>query len=141
MEWQRYQATGPDLGSEEYRRKLLEAFQPDFEMYEPPSLPFGGLFTGPDEYLEMRELMAAHWQVGLTDDHVWELPEQDVIIKYSTMQFTAHETGRTVRFPSVQVVWFRDGRMSRVEVFYQDSGVPLSTLDHVPPARGDGRSA
>jgi hypothetical protein len=129
MEWQTYQATRPDRTSEEYRRKLLEAFQPDFQMMEPPSLPFGGLLTGPDEYLAMRDDWAKYWDSPLTDHHVWELPEQEMIIKYSTMEFTAHSTGRTVRLPSVQLVWFRDGRMARVEVFIQDAALALGTLE------------
>ena len=131
-EWQRYQATRPDVNSEEFRAKLLEAFTPDFEMVEPPSTPFGGTWTGPADYLTMRGIMVEHWICSLEDHHIWESSKDDVIIKYSMMSFTSRQTGRSVDFPSVQVVRFRDGKMSRVEVFYQDSGSLLATLDDVP---------
>jgi ketosteroid isomerase-like protein len=128
LEWQRYQSTGPDTNSSEFRDRLLQTFTPDIEMVEPPSVPFGGVYRGVDAYLTMRNRTAELWEQTLTDDHIWEVTDSDIIVKYSSMQFVARATNRVARFPSVQVIWFRDGRICRVEVFFQDSGVLLETL-------------
>jgi hypothetical protein len=128
LEWQQYGGTRPDVSGNEFREKVLDAYAPDFEMVEPPSLPYGGVYTGRDEFVAMRAALAADWALGVTDLHIWDLPAENVIVKYAMMEFTAHRTGRTATIPSVQVIWFENERMKRVEVFMLDSGVLLETL-------------
>jgi uncharacterized protein len=118
-----------DLTSEKSQKAMLDAFTPDFEIVEPPSLPHGGVWKGIDNWLKMHEDMRARWQQKVFVEHVWEVPEDDAIILYSTMEWTANATGRTARFPAVEVLRFRDGRVAKVEMFLQDTKVVLDTLE------------
>jgi hypothetical protein len=45
------------------------------------------------------------------------------------MEWTANATGRTARFPAVELLRFRDGRIAKVEMFLQDTKVILDTLE------------
>jgi hypothetical protein len=117
-----------DLTSEKSQQAMLEAFTPDFEIVEPPSLPQGGVHKGRDAWLKMHGIMRSLWQQKVWVEHIWDVPEDDVIILYSTMEWTANATGRTARFPAVEVLRFRDARVARVEMFLQDTKVILDTL-------------
>ena len=118
-----------DLTSEKSQEAMLEAFTPDFEIVEPPSLPQGGVHKGRENWLKMHSIMRSHWQQKVWVERIWEVPEDDVIVLYSTMEWTANATGHTVRFPAVELLRFRDGRIARVEMFLQDTKVILDTLE------------
>ena len=118
-----------DLTSEKSQEAMLEAFTPDFEIVEPPSLPHGGVWKGRENWLKMHHTMRSLWQQKVMVDHIWEIPEDDIIILYTTMEWTANATGRTVRFPAVEVLHFRDAHIARVEMFLQDSKAILDTLE------------
>jgi hypothetical protein len=60
---------------------------------------------------------------------LWDLPESDLIILYSEMEWTARATSKTVRFPAIELLRFRDGKVANVEMFLQDTKVILDTLD------------
>ena len=117
-----------DLTSEKSQQAMLEAFTPDFEIIEPPSLPQGGVHKGRDAWLKMHGIMRSLWQQKVWVEHTWDVPEDDIIVLYSTMEWTANATGRTARFPAVELLRFRDGRIAKVEMFLQDTKVILDTL-------------
>jgi hypothetical protein len=117
-----------DLTSEKSQQAMFEAFTPDFEIIEPPSLPQGGVHKGRDAWLKMHGIMRSLWQQKVLVEHTWDLPEDDIIVLYSTMEWTANATGRTARFPAVELLRFRDGRIAKVEMFLQDTKVILDTL-------------
>ena len=118
-----------DLTSEKSQQAMLEAFTPDFEIIEPPSLPQGGVHKGREAWLKMHGIMRSLWHQKVNVEHIWDVPEQDVIVLYSTMEWTANETGRTAEFPAVELLWFRDGLIAKVEMFLQDTKVILDTLE------------
>lgn len=118
-----------DLTSEKSQQALFEAFTPDFEVVEPPSLPQGGVHKGRDAWLKLHELMRSLWVQKVMPQHIWDLPEQDLIVLYSTMEWTANATGRTVTFPAIELLHFRDGLICKVEMFLQDTKVILDTLE------------
>lgn len=117
-----------DLTAERSQQAMLEAFTEDFEIIEPPSLPYGGVHKGRDAWLKMQGTMRSLFQQKVWIDHIWDLPEEDLIVLYSTMEWTANSTGRTVKFPAVELLRFRDGRIAQVELFLQDTKVILDTL-------------
>jgi ketosteroid isomerase-like protein len=121
-----------DLTSEKSRNAMLEAFTEDFELSEPPSLPHGGVHKGIKDWLAMHGTMRSLWEQKVWPRHVWEVPEDDLIVLYSEMEWTAHATGRTVRFPAVELLHFRDGKIARVEMFLQDTKIILDTLESSP---------
>ncbi len=118
-----------DLTSDKSQQAMLEAFTPDFEIVEPPSLPHGGVHKGRDAWLKMHAVMRERWHQKVWVEHIWDLPLDDVIVLYSTMEWTANATGKTVRFPATEVLWFRDAKVARVELFLQDTKRILETLE------------
>jgi len=118
-----------DLTSEKSQQAMLAAYTPDFEVVEPPSLPYGGVHKGADAWLKMHATMRSLWQQKVWIDHIWEVPEEDIIILSTTMEWTANSTGRSARFPAIELLRFRDARICRVELFLQDTKVILDTLE------------
>jgi ketosteroid isomerase-like protein len=113
---------------------VIEAYAPDVEIHEPPSLPQGGVHIGREAWREMHEGIRARWDQRLEINHIWDLPAEDVIVLHSTMDWTAKATGRHVQCPFVSVLHFRDGLIAKVEIFHHDSKAILETL---APAGGE----
>jgi ketosteroid isomerase-like protein len=107
---------------------VMEAYAPDVEIHEPPSLPQGGVHVGREAWRKMHEGIRGQWDQGLEIHHIWDLPDEDVIVLYSTMDWTAKATGRHVQCPFVSVLRFRDGLIAKVEIFHHDSKAILDTL-------------
>jgi ketosteroid isomerase-like protein len=118
-----------DLTSEKSQKAMLEAFTPDFEISEPPSLPHGGVHKGIDDWLKMHGTMRSYWKQKVWPQQVWDLPDDDLIILYSIMEWTGNATGRSVHFPAIELLRFRDGKIAKVEMFLQDTKMILDTLD------------
>jgi ketosteroid isomerase-like protein len=118
-----------DLTSETSQQAMLDAFTDDFEIIEPPSLPYGGVHKGREDWLKMHATMRSLFQQKVWIEHIWDLPDEDLIILYSTMEWTANSTGRTVKFPAVELLHFRDHKIAQVELFLQDTKVILDTLE------------
>jgi ketosteroid isomerase-like protein len=117
-----------DLTSDTASNAMLAAATPDVEIHEPASLPQGGVHKGHDAWLELHHTMRSLWEQKVETVRVWDLPEDDVIVLYSIMDWTAKATGRQIRFPAVEVLTFRDGLICRVEIFHQDAKAVLDTL-------------
>jgi ketosteroid isomerase-like protein len=117
-----------DLTSDTASNAMLAAATPDVEIHEPASLPQGGVHKGHDAWLELHQTMRSLWEQKVETVHVWDLPEDDVIVLYSMMDWTAKDTGRQIRFPAVEVLTFRDGLICKVEIFHQDAKAVLDTL-------------
>ena len=118
-----------DLTSAKSQKAILGAYTTDFELVEPPSLPHGGVHQGAEAWLKVHEVMRSLWHQKVWIDEVMDLPEHDLIVLYSTMEWTAKATGKTVRFPAVEVLRFRDARIAKIEMFLQDTKVILDTLE------------
>jgi ketosteroid isomerase-like protein len=118
-----------DITSKRSRQAVAAALTPDYVIIEPPSLPHGGVHEGVEAWLAMNARMRSLWQQQDKTEHLWDVPEDDIIVRYSSMEWTSKATGRTVRFPSVQVLHFRDGRIAKVEMFVQDTKLILDTLE------------
>lgn len=125
-----------DLTSDQAHEASLAEYTEDFVVVEPPSLPQRGEHHGREQWLAMHEIMRATWQQKLTVEHAWDVPEHDVVVLYSRMDWTAKETGRSATWPTVQVFHFRDAKICKVEVFHQDTKVILDTLEPTGAAGG-----
>jgi hypothetical protein len=118
-----------DLTSNQAQQAMWDAYHDDFVIVEPASLPTGGVHRGKDAWLAMNNLMRSLWAQKVWIDHTYDLPEEDLIILYSTMEWTGHKTGKTVRIPAVELLYFKDALISRIEMFFQDTNALLEILD------------
>jgi uncharacterized protein len=118
-----------DLTSDKSRKAMVDAFTEDYVMVEPPSLPYGGVWEGRDEWLKMNAIMGSLFDQKVVPQHTWDIPEDDLIILYSHMEFTAKATGKTVSFPAIELLYFRDAKICKVEMFLQDTKIILDTLE------------
>lgn len=118
-----------DLTGGKAEDAMTAAFTEDYEILEPPSLPHGGHHRGRDEWVAMHHKMRALWDQKVVPVHIWDVPESDLIVLYSQMEWTAKETGKTATFPAVELLHFRDGLICKVEMFLQDTKVVLDTLE------------
>jgi SnoaL-like domain len=117
-----------DLTSKKAQEAMWDAYTTDVEIVEPPSLPYGGVHKGRENWLKMSHEMRSLWQQKVWIDHIWELPDDDLIILGSTMEWTANATGKTVTFPAIEILYFRDARICKIEMFLQDTKLILDTL-------------
>lgn len=118
-----------DLTSNQAQDAMVASFTEDFEVVEPPSLPHGGVHRGREAWLEMHKTMRSLWSQKVKPVHIWDVPEADLIVLNSEMEWTANATGRTATFPAVELLHFRDGLICKVEMFLQDTKVVLDTLE------------
>jgi len=134
--WGRYQLEDY-LRDENSTQAVVDAYAPDVEIIEPPSLPHGGVHRGRDAWRVMRQRIEELWDQRFELLDLWEIPEDDVIVLSASMEWTAKATGRSACSPFVSVITFRDGLISRVEIFHHDTKAILDTLE--PAATTSGR--
>jgi uncharacterized protein len=119
-----------DLTSEQTSQAAIEAYAPDFTLVEPPSLPQAGTYVGTGQWRAMNDKMRALWQQQITVDKRWDVPYENVVVMRTTMNWTAHATGRSATWPAIEVLWFNDqAQISRIEMFHSDTALILATLD------------
>ncbi|MCL2583920.1 MAG: nuclear transport factor 2 family protein [Streptosporangiales bacterium] len=118
-----------DITSDKSRQAMWDNFTDDYEIIEPASLPHGGVYSGREEWASMNATMRSLWNQKVRPLHVWDVPDDDLIILYSEMEWTARATGKTVTFPAVELLFYTDEKISKVEMFLQDTQVILGTLE------------
>ena len=117
-----------DRTSDEFKRAMAEVFASDIEVHEPECLPYGGVHRGRENWLNIRETMMSLWEQKLDVLHMWDLPEDDVIIMNYMMEWTARSTGLTFRQPAIEVLTFKNGQIVKVEFYPQDAKAMVDTL-------------
>jgi hypothetical protein len=118
-----------DITSDKSRQAMWDNFTPDYEIIEPPSLPHGGVYKGREEWAGMNAVMRSLWNQKVKPLHLWDVPDDDLIILYSEMEWTAKATGKTVTFPAVELLFYTDEKIRKVEMFLRDTQVILDTLE------------
>jgi hypothetical protein len=126
-----------DITSDRSRDAMWEMFTEDYVIVEPASLPHGGVWQGRAEWAKMNARMRSLWAQTLKPVRILDVPEHDLIVLCTEMEWTAHSTGRRIQFPAVELLYFRDARICRVEMFLQDKKAILDTLDPGDPSLGD----
>jgi hypothetical protein len=125
--WGRHRAQDY-LTDDQSNDAVFEAYSPDVEIHEPLCLPHGGVHHGREGWKAMHQTIKELWDQKFEILDLWEPPEDDVIILHAAMEWTARSTGRTARSPFIGVISFRDGLISKVEIFHQDVKAILDTL-------------
>ena len=118
-----------DLTSKKAQQAMWDAYHEDFEILEPSSLPTGGLHKGREAWLAMNNLMRSLWSQKVWIDETIDLPERNLLILYSTMEWTGQKTGKSVTIPAVELLYFKEALISRIEMFFQDTHALLALLE------------
>lgn len=124
--------TVEDRGGTAFEQKMAEVFAPDVEVHEPECFAHGGWhhgreawFTARREMLERRK--QSPWDQSLEVLHMWDVPDDDVVIMNYMMTWTDTRTGTSFSQPAVEILTFLDGQIVRTEFFPHDSSALLET--------------
>jgi hypothetical protein len=107
---------------------LCDVLDPDFEIIEPDSLPYGGKHHGVDAYISLLKQIDGLFDFQLTPDSLHALDDQTVLLRMHAT-FTARATGRSIHLPVVELLTVHDARISRSQVIIGDTAALLRTLN------------
>jgi ketosteroid isomerase-like protein len=113
--------------TQERWHELPALLQPDFEIVEPDSLPYGGTHAGVDGYVALMQQIGALFELRFEPGPIAAAGDDRVVLRMQ-VAFTARTTGRSVTQRVVELFAVRDGRLARSEVFLEDTAALLSTL-------------
>lgn len=104
-----------------------EVLAPDLRIEQPASLPHGGWHDGLAGMAAMGATFAEHWErtIGEADLRDWGAGA----VQVTTQTWTAKATGRSATVDVVELFQVRDGLITEIRVFQQDTAALLATLD------------
>ncbi len=89
----------------------------DVHLYQSPDLPFGGEYVGPAEYQRWVEKMSAIFnRVDVQDARFFEAG--DTVVVVCTLVTRQRSSQQEMRYPMVQVVTVKEGRITEFRPFY-----------------------
>jgi ketosteroid isomerase-like protein len=91
----------------------------DFVVREPPGLPYSGEHHGADGFLELMRQIGESMEVGF--EAVEFVEGGDKVLTLLTCRFASRSSGESVVTKIIEVFTLRAGRISEMEVFYQDA--------------------
>jgi ketosteroid isomerase-like protein len=116
--------------AEEDVETISRYVSPDMEILEPASLPYPGLFKGPQGYIDLHRKIESVW-ADLKVDRGMVIGGEDedaLVIEYFTTA-TCRATGKQMdREPSLGVWKFRDGMVISMTPFNFDTAKIVSLL-------------
>jgi ketosteroid isomerase-like protein len=118
---------------EELARRFREGgdafalFHPEVRLEQPASLPHGGWHEGHEGIKAMGVTFAEHWDRTIAPARITGCG--DTAVQITEQTWTSKATGRSATVDVVELFEFRDGLISEVRVFQQDTALLLATLD------------
>jgi hypothetical protein len=107
---------------------LRDVLDPDFEIIEPDSLPYGGKHRGVDAYISLLEQIGSLFDLQFARDGLYALDDRTVLLRMH-VTFTARATGRSIRLLVLELLTIETARVSRSKVVISDTAALLSALD------------
>lgn len=102
-------------------------FHDEIRVEQPASLPHGGWHHGRDGMAEMGAVFGKFWTRTIADARIFGSGES--VTQLTTQTWTAKATGRSATVDVVELFGFRDGLVSEIRVFQQDTALLLRTLE------------
>lgn len=100
----RYSASGDAID----RTALLETLHSDIVLYQPESLPYGGVWRGREAFGEWLDAFVETWTNVTPTDPVFHVCGNDMLISTVTMRASARSTGMEIVMPMCQVIRFSE---------------------------------
>jgi uncharacterized protein len=91
----------------------------DFVLYEPPALPYGGTYHGPQGFFEIMGKINELFEPSLAKPLEYLDAGNPVIIKL-TGAFKSRATGETVLMDVVELYYVRDDKIVAMDGYYKD---------------------
>jgi ketosteroid isomerase-like protein len=102
-------------------------FHPKIRVEQPATLPHGGWHDGMAAMAAMGGVFGQYWERNIADPRI--LGCGDTVLQLTTQTWTAKSTGRAATVDVVELFSFRDGQVSEIRVFQQDTHLLMGTLD------------
>jgi ketosteroid isomerase-like protein len=102
-------------------------FHPEIRIGQPASLPHGGWHQGHEGVAAMGAAFGRVWSRSIDSPRILACGES--VVQVTTQTWTARATGRSATVDVVELFSFRDGLVSEIRVFQQDTHLLLATLD------------
>jgi ketosteroid isomerase-like protein len=102
-------------------------FHPGIRIEQPASLPHGGWHQGHAGVTAMGAAFGRVWFRSIVSPRILACGES--VVQVTTQTWTARATGRSATVDVVELFSFRDGLVSEIRVFQQDTHLLLATLD------------
>src|SRR4051794_14820137 len=99
---------------------LQELLDPEFEIVEPESLPWGGVHRGVSGYVSLMKEIGELFDLDFQPIGLDALSDQLVVLRM-LVTFTARAGDRSVRLPVVELLSVRMGRVTRSEIYISDT--------------------
>jgi len=113
----------------DWERACRQYCQPDFEIHEPPGLPQSGVHRGALAPIEVSNIYRSIWDVEIGGQDLWEAENEDLVVSRYVMTWTSKETGRSMTQAVVELNFFREDKLSRMEVYMSNPQGLMATLD------------
>jgi ketosteroid isomerase-like protein len=101
-------------------------FHPGIRIQQPETLPHGGWHEGQAGLAEMGARFGQHWTRTISDPRI--TGSSDLVVQVTTQTWTVKATGRSATVDVVELFAFRDGLVSEIRVFPQDTHQLMGTL-------------
>jgi uncharacterized protein len=105
----------------------LGLFHPGIRIEQPASLPHGGWHQGHAGVTAMGAAFGSLWSRAIVNPRILACGE--AVVQVTTQTWTARATGRSATVDVIELFSFRDGLVSEIRVFQQDTHLLLATLD------------
>jgi uncharacterized protein len=109
------------------RAGALQLMHPSLRIQQPESLPHGGWHEGHEGMDAMGATFGRFWSRTITHPVILGCGER--VVQITTQTWTANQTGRSATVEVVELFDFKDGVISEIRVFQQDTHLLLQTLD------------
>jgi ketosteroid isomerase-like protein len=99
---------------------LTPFFAPDVELHQADALPYGGVWRGHEGLEQFFLAMSRAWDVFEMVDQEF-LASTSPLVVLTHVRARARTTGKELRFPILQTITVKDGRITEVRPFYWDT--------------------
>ncbi len=126
----RYSASGKAAD----RSTLLNTLHPDIVLYQPESLPYGGIWRGREAFGQWLDAFVQAWTGITPTDPVFHACGDNMLISTVTMRASARSTGAQIVMPMCQVIRFSDDLPIEWRNFAWDTAKMVHALGSTGPA-------
>lgn len=102
-------------------------FHDDIRIEQPASLPHGGWWSGRSGMADMGAAFGKHWTRTITDPRI--SGDEETVTQVTSQTWTSVATGQSATVDVAELFSFRDGLISQIRVFQQDTAALLRTLE------------